>query len=280
VLERKYELNSALPGGASFEKTGKVLNRLASCYQKQQKYELAVETYNRSLAEDNNKNTRNAVRECEREKQKFEKESYIDTEKGELHKQKGNELFKEGKWVEAKAEYDEAVRRNPNDAKIFSNRAACLQKLGAHPDALRDLDETIKLEPTFVKAYSRKGMSHMVMKDFNKSLAAYEKGLSLDPNDEGCKQGKQQVTMKIQMSAMGYNEDGTKTQGGAKGDQQQINEAMKDPEIQAIMRDPQMNLLLKRMSEDPKAAQEMITKDPQVANAVQKLMAAGILKMG
>ena len=32
VLEKKYEMNSALPGGASFEKVGKVLNRLASSF--------------------------------------------------------------------------------------------------------------------------------------------------------------------------------------------------------------------------------------------------------
>merc|ERR1712113_129191 len=117
-----------------------------------------------------------------------------------------------------------------------------------------------------------------MMKDFNKSLQAYEKGLSIDPNDEGCKQGKQQVSMKIQMSAMGYDENGQKMGGKGKGkgapDEQQVQEAMKDPEIQSILRDPQMNLLLKQMSEDPKAAQDIIAKDPQVASAVNKLMAA------
>ena len=68
--------------------------------------------------------------------------------------------------------------------------------------------------------------------------------------------------------------------GGNAPDQQQVNEAMKDPEIQAILRDPQMNIILEQMQKDPKAASKIMREDPQVANAIQKLMGAGILRMG
>lgn len=51
LLERRYEINSAYPGGASFEKVGKLYTRLASCYQKQGKIDLAIEMVNKSLAE-------------------------------------------------------------------------------------------------------------------------------------------------------------------------------------------------------------------------------------
>lgn len=190
VLEKRYDMNSANRGGASFEKVAKVLNRIASCFAKQNKFDQAIEYYEKSLAEDNHRNTRNALRECEKEKIKFEKEAYFDAGLAEEHKEKGNAFFKDQKWVEAKAEYDEAIKRNASDAKLWGNRAAALQKLLAHPDALRDLDEAIKLDPTYVKAYSRKGLSHSFMKDFNKALKAYDDGLKIDPNDAGCQQGK------------------------------------------------------------------------------------------
>eukprot|EP00434_Breviolum_minutum_P017948 symbB.v1.2.015829.t1/scaffold1194.1/size132594/2 len=105
---------------------------------------------------------------------------------------------------------------------MYSNRAAALTKLLAYPDALRDLDECLKLDPTFVKAYSRKGAAHLdsmkvtldsggilmipfkhgslmhfFMKEYHKSLQAYEQGLKLDPENQECKQGRDQVLAKI-----------------------------------------------------------------------------------
>ena len=126
-------------------------------------------------------------------KDKADKEAYIDVDKAEEHNNKGNEHFKRKEWVKAKEQYDEAIKRNPNDPKIYSNRAAALQKLVAHPDSLRDLDEALKLDPKFVKAYSRKGAAYFLMKDYNKALQSYDEGLQIDPNDAACKDGRAQV---------------------------------------------------------------------------------------
>merc|ERR1712003_216318 len=152
--------------------------------------------YNKALTEDNNRTTRNALRELERAKEKHEKEAYFDSGKAEEHREKGNEFFKAQNWAEAKREYDEAVKRNPKDPKLYSNRAAALTKLLAYPDALRDLDECLKLDPKFVKAYSRKGAAHFWMKEYNKALKAYEDGLKIEPENPECLQGREQVFAK------------------------------------------------------------------------------------
>lgn len=268
LLDRRYEMNRTNPGGASFEKVAKVITRMATVYEKKREWDKAMELYDKALTEDNNKSTRNAKRECERAKEKFEKESYLDPKKAEEHREKGNEFFKAQKWVDAKAEYDEAIKRNPKDAALYSNRAATLTKLGAHPDALKDLDDCLKIDPKFVKAYSRKGAAHFFMKEYNKALEAYGKGLALDPDNKACKEGQEQVINKIQESQKG------------EVDEEQIAHAMADPEIQSILKDPQISMFLKSLQEDPKSAQAAMAKDAKLAQAVQKLMAAGILRTG
>lgn len=268
LLNRRYEINSANPGGASFEKVAKVLVRMASCYEKKKDFAQAKEMYQKALTEDNNRHTRNALRELERAEEKHQREAYLDPAKAEEHREKGNEYFKAQDFPNAKSEYDEAIKRNPKDAKLYSNRAAALSKLTAWNDALKDLEEAIKIDPTFVKAYSRKGGVHYWMKEYTKALSAYEQGLKLDPDNQECKDGQQQVMAKIQESSRG------------EVDQEQVAHAMADPEIQNILKDPQINMFLKELQENPMKAQEAMKKDPKISDAVFKLNAAGILRFG
>lgn len=268
TLERRYEINTAYQNGASYEKCAKLYNRLASLYLKQGKYDKAIETYNKSLTEDNNKSTRNLLREAQAAQEKTEREAYINPTLAEEHREKGNGFFKESKFAEAKVEYDEAIKRNPTDAKLYSNRAAALTKLLAYPDALKDLDECLKLDPKFVKAYSRKGTVHFFMKEYNKAMEAYDAGLVIEPENSECKNGKAQVVAKI-----------NQTSSSSDVDQDQIRRSMADPEIQQIMADPQIQMILQHLQDDPTKGMEAL-KDPKVANAIQKLIGAGILRIG
>ncbi len=68
------------------------------------------------------------------------------------------QAFNEQKYPEAVKHYTEALARgppevNPDAHKLFSNRAACYTKLGAWNEGLKDAEQCIALEPTFIKGY-------------------------------------------------------------------------------------------------------------------------------
>jgi stress-induced-phosphoprotein 1 len=182
---------------------------------------------------------------------------------------KGNEIFKAGDYPGALKEYNEGMRRNPKSVAILSNRCAAYIKLMDFNTALKDADKCIELDPKFVKAYARKGSCHHMMKEYHKAMKAYEDGIKIDPQSSECLNGKQKTMGTIQSSAH--------ASGG--NDEERLSRAMADPEIQKIMKDPTIVQVLRDLQQDPKSAMGSL-KDPYIADCINKLVAAGVVKMG
>jgi tetratricopeptide (TPR) repeat protein len=68
-------------------------------------------------------------------------------------------------------------------SKSIESREAWLTtstKLLAFPEALKDADAAIKLDPSFVKAYIRKALVQQGMKDNTAALETLQKGTEAD----------------------------------------------------------------------------------------------------
>jgi len=249
---------------AGFKMIGKAYARIGNAYSKQGKLKEAIDAYNNSLVEFRAPDVLKKVHEAEKEMKEKERLAYINPEKAEEEKEKGNNLFKKGDFPEALKHYKEAIKRDPNNAKLYSNRAACYQKLAAFKLALEDCDMCIKLDPTFVKGYTRKGGALFAMKRYTDSQRTYQKALELDPGNKEATEGKRACFTA--MSEQPTDPEEIKARANA------------DPEIQEILTDPAMKIILEQMQEDPKAAQEHL-KNPEIRSRIQKLYEAGILQI-
>lgn len=105
-------------------------------------------------------------------------------------KDQGNEFFKSGKYLKAAALYTQAIKQDPSNPTLYSNRAAALLQLDKLNKALDDAEMTIKLKPQWEKGYFRKGSILEAMKRYDDALAAFQ--IALQYNSQS-----QEVSKKI-----------------------------------------------------------------------------------
>merc|ERR1719152_599970 len=252
---------------ADYKIVAKSFARIGNAYKAMDKLDEAKRAYEDSLMEDRVDDVEKRLKALQKELKKRENEAYISPEKAEAARQEGNELFKAGKHPEAIAKYSEAMKRNPKDHVPYSNRAACYQKLMEWQLALKDAETSITMEPTFVKGWSRKASIHFFLKEYHKSMDAYNAILKIEPDNAEAKAGLDRVIAMVNMASQSGEVDAERQQ-----------RAMADPEIQAILGDAQMRSILQEMQTDPKKAQAAMN-DPTISAKLQKLIAAGVLQV-
>lgn len=251
--------------GADYESIAKAYTKIAGAENARGNLEAAISALQSSLLEKKDPTVKRELTKLEQLKAKRDAAAYENPEIAEKEKEEGNKCFREGNIPKAIEHYNEAIKRAPRDARLYSNRAGAYSKLGEMPMAIKDCDKAIELDPKFVKAYTRKGYCHIQMKEYHKALDDYQEALRIDPNNAEAIGGIQSVNQAI-----------AKNQFQAP-DEEQIRHAMADPEIQRIMQDPTINNVLRQMQENPMAAQKYLA-DPTIRDALMKLRAAGIVR--
>ncbi|RZC54006.1 hypothetical protein C5167_012854 [Papaver somniferum] len=268
AVERGRELRS------DYKMIARALTRKGAAFVKMAKtsqdYAPAIEAFQKALTEHRNPDTLKKLNEAEKAKKDLEQQEYFDPKLADEEREKGNDFFKQQKYPEAVSHYTEALRRNPKDPKVYSNRAACYTKLGALPEGLKDAEKCIELDPTFPKGYTRKGAIQFFMKEYDKALETYQEGLKHDQNNQELMDGVRRCVAQINKTNRGDISADDLKERQAK--------AMQDPEIQNILSDPVMRQVLSDFQENPNAAQSHL-KSPEVMEKIQKLVSAGIVQI-
>eukprot|EP00640_Fibrocapsa_japonica_P000732 CAMPEP_0113937774 /NCGR_PEP_ID=MMETSP1339-20121228/4320_1 /TAXON_ID=94617 /ORGANISM="Fibrocapsa japonica" /LENGTH=572 /DNA_ID=CAMNT_0000940673 /DNA_START=71 /DNA_END=1789 /DNA_ORIENTATION=+ /assembly_acc=CAM_ASM_000762 len=251
---------------AKYEDLAKAFVRMAKACHRKGDLQGAIDHYNSAQVENYTKEVERAIKKVQAELKKKEEQDYINPEKGVEAKEKGNEFFRAGKFAEAINEYREATKRDPTNAAYHNNLAAALSKLGDFNTAKEACEKALQLDPTYVKAWAKKGDIEFFMKEYHKALESYKKGLEVESNNPLCQQGLQRTAQKINEANMSGEVDMERAQHG-----------MADPEVQAILSDPVIRNVLRDFQENPMEAQKALA-DPTVRAKIEKLMAAGVLQ--
>ena len=255
---------------ADYKLIAKAFARLGNIYLKKEDLPSAVKFFDKSLTEHRTPDVLNKLRATQKEIKTREALAYINPEKGEEARLEGKEYFNKGDWPNAVKAYSEMIKRSPDDARGYSNRAAALAKLMSFPDAVQDCNMAIEKDPDFVRAYIRKANAQLAMKEYAQTMetlsAAREKDVAL---------GSKNVHEIDQL----YNKASVQRFQGIEGEtpEQTMERVSRDPEIVKILQDPVMQGILGQAQDNPAALQDHM-RNPDVSKKINMLIAAGVIR--
>lgn len=116
-------------------------------------------------------------------------------------KDQGNAYLKDHKFDQAIEAYTKAIELDPKNAIFYSNRAQVHIKLESYGLAIQDCDSAIKIDPNFLKAYYRKGVSLMAILQYKQAQLNFKFILTKLPNDKLTLENYKQCTNYLKRQA-------------------------------------------------------------------------------
>ncbi|CAH2351189.1 heat shock protein Sti1p [[Candida] railenensis] len=255
---------------ADYKVIAKSFARIGNSYLKKNDLNNAVKYFDKSLTEHRTPDVLNKLRATQKEIKVQEALSYIDPEKAEEARLEGKDYFTKSDWPNAVKAYSEMIKRAPEDARGYSNRAAALAKLMSFPDAVQDCNKAIEKDPSFIRAYIRKANAQLAMREYSQVMetlnAAREKDTELGGKNVG------------EIDQL-YNKAASQRFSGIEGEtpEQTMERVSRDPEIVSILQDPVMQGILGQARENPAALQDHM-RNPEVSKKINMLIAAGVIR--
>ena len=111
----------------------------------------------------------------------------------EEHFSAGVQLQNQDRWEEAIAEYDEAIRLDPQNTDAYSNRGFAYFKLDQFEQAIQDYGEAIRLDPRNPMIYANRGVMYGFVDKNDEAIVDFEKVISLTDSPEQAEAAKKLI---------------------------------------------------------------------------------------
>lgn len=104
-------------------------------------------------------------------------------QKAILEKEKGNQLFKEGKFDAAINRYTSAINLHPQNPVLYANRGMALLKKEHYAAAEADCDVALQLDPKYGKAIARRATARKKLRKYDLALEDFNLLLKVEPKN-------------------------------------------------------------------------------------------------
>jgi tetratricopeptide (TPR) repeat protein len=186
-------------------------------------------------------------------------------------KEQGNTAYKKGDIGVALQAYTKALEICPDDSDqkhlLLCNRATANLALGHTRDAIKDCDESIRICPSFIKAYLRKGIALEEEGRILEALEVVKQGiveLSKDENQQGGAELKR-LANKLQGAIKKKANDANKKQNNSTSNKSTNDQ---DQPVDLTQIDPELYRELQESSENVQILDyELQTKSRQLRTA-------------
>ena len=92
--------------------------------------------------------------------------------------------YEKKKYVESYLTLDEGIKKISNNGQLYYYRALVEDAMNRNSAAIIDFQKAIDIDPAYYMAYYYLGKSYEKVKDFKNALVAYERFLSIEPDEE------------------------------------------------------------------------------------------------
>lgn len=96
---------------------------------------------------------------------------------------RGRIALRHGDFRRAMADFDEAIRLNPNRAALYRDRALARRLNGDFELAIADYDEAIAHDPKLAAPYHQRGLALAATGDLDRAILSYNTAIRLDPKN-------------------------------------------------------------------------------------------------
>ncbi|MCP4781912.1 MAG: tetratricopeptide repeat protein [Hyphomicrobium sp.] len=97
---------------------------------------------------------------------------------------RGNTYYLKRELDEAIADYNEAIKLNPEFALAYYGRGSAYKDIGEFVRAVADADKVIEINPQDPEAYANRGSAYVAKGDKERAIADYRKALQIDPSNQ------------------------------------------------------------------------------------------------
>ena len=94
----------------------------------------------------------------------------------------GDNFFMEGRYQEAIASYEKALKIHPEMADTWNNRGVVLTRLQKYEDAIASYDRALQIRPEYPDAWNNRGVCLLELQQYQEAIVSYEQAIKVKPD--------------------------------------------------------------------------------------------------